>query len=102
MFEAGLVDEVRELLKRDPPIGKTATQGLGYKEIIDGLSGNCDSELPSDREAETVELIQTRTRQFAKRQHTWYRNLEECTEVSISENDTASEIGDRIEKMISS
>ena len=102
MFEAGLVDEVRELLKRDPPIGKTATQGLGYKEIIDGLSGNCDSELPSDREAEMVELIQTRTRQFAKRQHTWYRNLEECTEVSISENDTASEIGERIEKMISS
>ena len=100
MFENGLVEEVRELMKLEPPIGKTATQGLGYKEVIDGLSENGDWELSPDREAEIALLIQTRTRQFAKRQHTWYRNLEECTEVVISQTDSAAAIADRLEKLI--
>ena len=100
MFKDGLVDEVRELMKSDPPIGKTASQGLGYKEVIDGLAGDCDHELTADKEAELVELIQTRTRQFAKRQHTWYRNLVECVEVAVSESDAPTEIGDRLAGMI--
>lgn len=100
MFEAGLIDEVRELLKLEPAIGKTAAQGLGYKEVIDGLSGDCDADLSSDREAEIMELIQTRTRQFAKRQHTWYRNLDECTEISIAEDEAPCAIGDRLASLV--
>lgn len=100
MFEAGLVDEVRTLMRDEPPIGKTAAQGLGYKEIIDGLAAMGDAELSEDRQAEMVELIQTRTRQFAKRQHTWYRNLEECAEVAVSESDSPADIGDRLEALV--
>jgi tRNA dimethylallyltransferase len=100
MFEAGLVDEVRSLMRCEPPIGMTAAQGLGYKEVMDGLSGDYIRELSPDCEAEMVDLIQTRTRQFAKRQHTWYRNLEECVEVPISENDSAAAIGDRLAELI--
>lgn len=100
MFEAGLINEVRELLKLDPPIGRTAAQGLGYKEVIDGLSGNSDTELSSEQESEIMELIQTRTRQFAKRQHTWYRNLDECTEITIVENDSPTAIGDKLHSLI--
>jgi len=100
MFEDGLVDEVRELMKCDPPIGKTASQGLGYKEVIDGLTGDSDHELKTEDRDAIVELIQTRTRQFAKRQHTWYRNLEECVEVQVASDDSPVQIGDRLEQLI--
>ncbi|MFT4558145.1 MAG: tRNA dimethylallyltransferase [Planctomycetaceae bacterium] len=100
MFEAGLVDEVRELMKCDSPIGKTASQGLGYKEVIDGLAGDSDHELTTEDRDAIVELIQTRTRQFAKRQHTWYRNLEECVEVQVASDDSPIQVGDRLEQLI--
>lgn len=100
MIEAGLVGEVQALLRLDPPIGRTAAQGLGYKEVIDGLAAAGGDELSVEQRREITELIQTRTRQFAKRQHTWYRNLEECEEVSISETDSAADISVRLEKLI--
>lgn len=100
MFEAGLISEVRELMKSDPPIGKTASQGLGYKEVIDALTGDSDHDLEAEDRVAVAELIQTRTRQFAKRQHTWYRNLEECVEVQISSVETPVQIGARLEQLI--
>lgn len=100
MFEDGLVDEVRELIKCDPPIGKTASQGLGYKEVIDGLAGDSDHELTIEDCGAIVELIQTRTRQFAKRQHTWFRNLEECVEVQVTSEDSPVQVGSRLEQLI--
>lgn len=81
MMEQGLEAEVHDLLQRTPPIARTARQALGYREIIDWIDGHIAS-----REA-TVALIQTRTRQFAKRQHTWFRNLEECRELRVDPTD---------------
>jgi tRNA dimethylallyltransferase len=78
MFEAGLEEEVRRLHQLSPPIGRTAKQALGYREVIDWLEGRIETR------EETVELIQTRTRQFAKRQYTWFRNLDECREVPFA------------------
>lgn len=85
MMADGLVDEVRNLLTSPHGLGKTARQGLGYKEVIAHLEGEMTL-------AETIEQIQTRTRQFAKRQHTWFRNLEECTAVQMSGRETPEEI----------
>lgn len=84
MFAQGLVDEVERLLKLTPPIGRTASQGLGYKEVIAYLEGQCS--LP-----EAIETVKTRTRQFAKRQHTWFRNLEECREVLLTGEESPAE-----------
>src|SRR5690606_3310694 len=67
MMAAGLVDEVRRLLSAPQPISRTARQALGYREVIDTLEQGGDW-------AETIHRIQTNTRQFAKRQHTWFRN----------------------------
>lgn len=89
MVEAGLVDEVRRLLSADPPPGRTARQGLGYKEVIAHLTA--DVSLP-----ETIERIQTRTRQFAKRQCTWFRNLPECRPIPITAGETPEEIAERV------
>ena len=89
MIEDGLVDEVRHLLAAEPPISRTAQQGLGYKEIIEYLKDACT--LP-----QATEMIQTRTRQFAKRQHTWFRNLEECRAIDIGQPRDPAEIVNRI------
>jgi tRNA dimethylallyltransferase len=89
MIEHGLVDEVQRLLKADSPISRTARQGLGYKEIISHLEGRLSL-------SQAIEMIQTRTRQFAKRQHTWFRNLEECRSVDIGRQESERAIADRI------
>jgi tRNA dimethylallyltransferase len=71
MFAAGLVDEVRRLTEGPRRLGKSASQALGYREVIAHLAGR--QGLP-----ETIELVKTHTRQFAKRQGTWFRSLSEC------------------------
>lgn len=71
MFAAGLVDEVRSLLGAGSAIGRTAGQAVGYREVLEHLRG--DRGL-----SETIELVKLRTRQFAKRQMTWFRSLSEC------------------------
>ena len=89
MFAAGLVDEVRRLLASDKPLSHTARQALGYKEVIDALQGG-------DRLEQAVEQVKTRTRQFAKRQHTWFRNLVECQPVAMAGEETAEELAERV------
>lgn len=90
MFDRGLLDEVRQLLRASPPISHTARQGLGYKELMDALHDNPDAALSDGELKAAKELIQTRTRQFAKRQCTWFRNLEECIPIVMAPNDVES------------
>jgi tRNA dimethylallyltransferase len=89
MMAAGLLDETRRLLARPGGLGRTARQALGYRELIDHLEGR----LPL---AEAVDLIKLRTRQFAKRQHTWFRNLEECRATEITGGEAPAAIADRL------
>lgn len=71
MFAAGLVDEVQRLRTASRPLSKEASQALGYKEVLAHLKGTQDL-------AATIALVQTRTRNFAKRQITWFRHLPGC------------------------
>lgn len=66
MFARGLVDETRELLQHGLAENKTAMQAIGYRQVTEHLRGERDL-------AETIELVKSRTRQFAKRQLTWFR-----------------------------
>jgi len=75
MVEAGLVEEVRALARLARPLSREARQALGYKEMFDHLEGRASLE-------ETVRRIQTRSRQFAKRQLTWFRQLPICRKVT--------------------
>jgi tRNA dimethylallyltransferase len=77
MFATGLVDEVRGLLAMGEPLGRTAGKALGYRETIEHLHGERGL-------AETIALVKTHTRQFAKRQLTWLRSLSECRWVACS------------------
>ncbi|MBI1176943.1 tRNA (adenosine(37)-N6)-dimethylallyltransferase MiaA [bacterium] len=67
MFSAGLVDEVKALLNRGLAGNKTAMQAIGYRQVVEHLQG--ERPLP-----ETIQLVKTRTWQFARRQLTWLRH----------------------------
>lgn len=65
MIDGGLLDEVRSL-RAAGEFSLTASQALGYKEMVDHLDGRCSLE-------EARDLVVLRTRQFAVRQERWYR-----------------------------
>lgn len=66
MITAGLVDEVRQLLKKGFSPELSSLRSLGYKEIISYLSG-------AETLEKAVETLKRNTRRFAKRQLTWFR-----------------------------
>lgn len=66
MINEGLVDEVLSLLRKGYSKNLTSMQGLGYKEIIAYIEGECSLE-------GAVEKLKQNTRHFAKRQLTWFR-----------------------------
>ncbi len=66
MFARGLIGETESLLRCGLGENVTALQALGYRQVVEHLRG----ERPL---AETIELVKIRTRQFAKRQLTWFR-----------------------------
>jgi tRNA dimethylallyltransferase len=76
MFDDGLVDEVRRLCSLEHPLSHEAAQALGYKEIFDLLNEKVS-------ENETIVRIQTRSRNFAKRQISWFRHIPECRPMSV-------------------
>ena len=82
MIEQGLIEEVKEISKKYNKF-PTAMQGLGYKEVVDYLEGNCTKE-------EMIENIKKETRHYAKRQLTWFRKNKQTIwlngEDSVQEN----------------
>lgn len=70
MIEDGLVEEVRKLLSMGCTKDMVSMQGLGYKELIPYLNGECTLE-------EAVYILKRDTRHFAKRQLTWFRREKE-------------------------
>ena len=66
MWEHGWVDEVRRLLERGLAEGRTASRAIGYAQIQQYLAGELDRD---DAQEQTT----IRTRQFARRQDTWFR-----------------------------
>jgi tRNA dimethylallyltransferase len=89
MFRRGLVDEVRELLKRGLAENKTAMQAIGYRQVVEHLRG--ERGLP-----ETIELVKIRTRQFAKRQMTWFRRHAPVEWLAVEPGETLESVSARI------
>ncbi len=70
MLEQGLVAEVKQLRDMGCTRDMVSMQGLGYKEILAYLDGECTLE-------EAVYILKRDTRHFAKRQLTWFRREQE-------------------------
>ena len=66
MIASGLVDEVK-MLKEKYNLSLTSKQAIGYKEILDYLDNSITLE-------DAIELIKKRTRNYAKRQVTFFKN----------------------------
>ncbi len=67
MFKKGAVEEVKSLLNEKCNINALAMKSLGVKEIISYLENRISKD-------EAMEIAKTRTRQYAKRQVTWFKN----------------------------
>ena len=78
MFEQGLLDEVKCLLNKYE-LSTTAKAAIGYKEVIDYLDNKCSLE-------ECQELIKKRTRNYAKRQVTFFKHQLPCKEYASKED----------------
>ena len=68
MLEEGLEEEVRSLLKAGVPVECLSMKSLGYRQMAEYLTGQCDFST-------AVENIKKGTRHFAKRQITWYKKM---------------------------
>ncbi|HTB82580.1 MAG TPA: tRNA (adenosine(37)-N6)-dimethylallyltransferase MiaA [Candidatus Sulfotelmatobacter sp.] len=85
MFARGLVDETRELLKHGLAENKFAMQAIGYRQVVEHLNGERNF-------SETIELVKIKTRQFAKRQLTWFRRHGNCKWIVIGTSDTPESV----------
>lgn len=65
-MEQGWLEEVSELVGGGRRLSRTASQALGYKELISHLQGSCSL-------SEAVEETKRRTKAFARRQRAWFR-----------------------------
>ena len=85
MFRRGWVAETEALLKRGLAQNQTAMQALGYRQIVEHLRG--ERSLP-----ETIALVKLRTRQFAKRQMTWFRRQLHLTWIHLEPQGSAETV----------
>lgn len=79
MFDAGLIEEVEQLIKSGVNPDCQAFKGIGYKEVVDYINGTIDLD-------ECRDLIKKNTRHFAKRQITWYKRMPYIEWIYIDNN----------------
>ena len=92
MLEAGLLDEVKRLKEMGYTRDMVAMKGLGYKEILDYLTGGITLD-------EAIYLVKRDSRHFAKRQLTWFRRERDVNWVELdgrSEDEVLEELVDQL------
>ncbi len=93
MFERGLIDEVKNLIKLGYEKNSVAMQALGYKEVLSYLRG----EITLD---EAIYIIKRDTRHYAKRQITWFKRIENMRWIDLDEEGDTDEIIKNIKNYI--
>jgi len=93
MFKRGLVAETERLLQQGLAQNKTAMQALGYRQVVEYLRGKRSL-------AETIDLVKINTRQFAKRQMTWFRRQAQLNWIEAQADESAWEVASRIQQML--
>lgn len=93
MFQRGLVAETTQLLARGLEENQTAMQAIGYRQVIEHLHGQHSL-------SETIELVKIRTRQFAKRQLTWFRRQMQLNWIHLAADSSAAETANQIHELL--
>lgn len=91
MLEEGLLEEVIRLKEMGLKRGMVSMQGLGYKEILSYLDGECSFP-------DAVDMLKRDTRHFAKRQLTWFRRERDV--IWLNKSDYAYGEGQILESML--
>ena len=78
MFEQGLMDEVRSLLNQGVTTEMQCMQGIGYKEVAEGIAAGLSEE-------EIKDWIKKNTRNYAKRQITFFKRMQNNVKLSPKE-----------------
>jgi tRNA dimethylallyltransferase len=89
MFRQGLVSETEALLRSGLAKNRAALQALGYRQTVEYLQGVRSL-------CETIALVKTRTRQFAKRQMTWFRRQLPVRWIEVGPEQPAHQIAGKI------
>jgi tRNA dimethylallyltransferase len=88
MFDAGAIEEVERLIaRRDVPPDAPVRRAIGVPEIAAMLAGEIDRDT-------ALERARLATRQYAKRQYTWFRNQPPAAWPRITETSTNNLIND--------
>lgn len=88
MIKDGLIDEVRRIMDMGYTKELNSMKGIGYKEIMDYLNGECTLD-------KAIENVKQGSRRYAKRQITWFRRDER---IIMLNPETASAEAERIIK----
>lgn len=89
MFARGLVAETRALLEQGLEANRTAMQAIGYRQVVEHLRGEYGLR-------EAIERVKVKTRQFAKRQLTWFRGQMDLAWVDVARDELPAATADRI------
>jgi tRNA dimethylallyltransferase len=89
MFRRGLVAETERLLTLGLGKNPTAMQALGYRQVVEYLRGDRSLEA-------TIALVKVRTRQFAKRQMTWFRGHAKVNWITLEREARLSALAERL------
>lgn len=89
MLQLGLVQEVRDLQARGYTEKLNSMQTVGYKEVFDFLRGEIDYE-------QMVRLIKQHTRNYAKRQLTWFRKDKRIHWLQLGEQESVNKYVEKI------
>jgi tRNA dimethylallyltransferase len=85
MIDAGLVDEIKQLLAEPIPLSKQARSAIGYAEIINHLAGQTTLD-------DAIELIKKNTRKLAKAQRTWFKTFKNVHSLDLATDETVDSV----------
>ncbi|MGV3772666.1 MAG: tRNA (adenosine(37)-N6)-dimethylallyltransferase MiaA [Verrucomicrobiales bacterium] len=83
MFQQGLIEETKAMIEHGLLHNSVAMQSIGYRQVADYLAGK--ASLPN-----TINLVKQKTRQFAKRQMTWFKRQLPMEWIEIEENQSTN------------
>lgn len=95
MMNSGWIEETQRALAAGLASNRTAAQAIGYRYIAEFLQGERTRLM-------TVDLIQTKTRQFAKRQRTWLHNQLDLEWLEVAPDEAPATTAGRILSKLSS
>lgn len=88
MFDTGLLEEVQRI-QATGGFGTQSAQAVGYREAVAVLDGSLTRSA-------AVDLVQRRTRQFARKQLTWFRSIKEACWIEARSGDSAESLAPRV------